>query len=70
MAYSIEAIQDDCYEGTYCLINKLNIRNEKQLERAEADIAFAKVSIWEKSPLINDFSLHHYTEIHRFLFED
>ena len=31
MAYSIEASSDHCYEGTTCLINKLNIRDEEKL---------------------------------------
>lgn len=31
MAYSIDAPSDQCYEGTTCLINKLNIRDETKL---------------------------------------
>jgi len=32
MNYNIDSITDNCYEGTTCLINKLDIRDEKQLE--------------------------------------
>jgi cell filamentation protein len=31
MGYSMDAVTSDCYEGTTCLINKLDIRDEKQL---------------------------------------
>lgn len=31
MAYSVDSISDDCYEGTTCLINKYNIRDESKL---------------------------------------
>ena len=31
MSYSIDVITDDCYEGTSCLINKFDIRDEKRL---------------------------------------
>ena len=30
MPYDIEASTDNCYEGTTCLINKLDIRDEEQ----------------------------------------
>ena len=36
MAYSIEDITEDCYEGTSCLINKLGIRNKEKLKAFEA----------------------------------
>ena len=29
MAYSINALTSDCYEGTTCLINKFDINDEK-----------------------------------------
>lgn len=70
MSYSIDSITDDCYEGTTCLVNKLGIKNEKQLSEIEADITFAKTSKLEETPLKGNFNLEHYKSIHKFLFED
>lgn len=38
MAYSIDSIPDNCYEGTSCLINKLDIRDEEKLNFVESQI--------------------------------
>lgn len=70
MSYSINSITDDFYEGTTCLVNKLGIKNEKQLSEIEADITFAKTSKLEEIPLKGNFDLEHYKSIHKFLFED
>lgn len=70
MGYSIEAGTEGCYEGTTCLINKFDIRDEKKLSNIEAAITFAKASELEKTPIKGKFDLKHYLAIHRFLFED
>ena len=70
MSYSIEAINCDCYEGTNCLINKMNIRDEQQLSQIEADITFAKSSELEQNPICGVFDFEHYRAIHKYLFED
>lgn len=70
MSYSIEPSTSDCYEGTTCLINKFNIRNEEQLSQMEAGITLAKASILEETPISNTFDFEHYKAIHKFLFED
>lgn len=70
MAYNVNSLTDDCYPNTLCLINKFDIRDEKQLSEIEADITFAKSSEWERNPLSESFDLNHYKAIHRFLFED
>ncbi|MBQ8636738.1 MAG: Fic family protein [Clostridia bacterium] len=70
MSYSIDSITDDCYEGTFCLINKLNIRDEKQLEVVESHISLAKISILQQKPLSGNFDFEHYKAIHKFIFED
>lgn len=36
MSYSIESLAADCYEGTSVLINKLDIRNEEELNDYES----------------------------------
>ena len=70
MSYTLNSSSDNCYEGTTCLINKLNIRDEKVLNEIEADITFAKSSLLEKEPIDGNFDFEHYKKIHRFLFSD
>lgn len=70
MGYSMDAVTSDCYEGTTCLINKLDIRDEKQLSMVEADITFAKASYLEQNPIEGNFDFEHYKAIHKYLFED
>ena len=70
MGYSIETLTADCYEGTSCLINKLNIRNDKQLAEFEKQVTFAKYLELEAHPINGAFDFQHYKAIHRFLFED
>lgn len=70
MSYSIEASTDGCYEGTTCLINKLDIRDEFLLAQTESAYTLAKASYLELHPLPGKFDLAHYQSIHRFLFSD
>ena len=70
MGYSIEAITNDCYEGTSCLINKLDIKDEKQLDVMEAHITLAKILILQQTPLDGNFDFEHYKAIHKYIFED
>ena len=70
MAYSIESLTNDCYEGTTCLINKLNIRDERILASVESKITLAKIAVLEENPIEGDLDFNHYKEIHRFIFED
>lgn len=70
MGYSINSSTDNCYEGTTCLINKLNIRDEKILTEVEGRITFAKSSTLEKEPISSTFDFEHYKAIHKYLFDD
>ena len=70
MGYSIDAITEDCYEGTACLINKLGIKDDKKLSEFEAAVTLAKAGTLEKEPIDGNFDTEHYKAIHRFLFED
>ena len=70
MAYSLNPSSDNCYEGTTCLINKLEIRDEKRLSEIEAQITFAKAVMLEESPIYDDFGFEHFKKIHQFLFCD
>ena len=70
MGYSINSSTDNCYEGTTCLINKLNIKDENMLAEIEGRITFAKSSALEKEPVKGNFDFEHYKAIHKYLFED
>ena len=70
MSYSINSFADDCYEGTTCLINKMDIRDEAILSTVEAEITAAKSAILSEIPFKQGFSFDDYKAIHRFLFED
>ena len=70
MGYSIDAITEDCYEGTACLINKLGIKDDKKLSEFEAAVTLAKAGTLEKEPIEGGFDAEHYKAIHKFLFED
>ncbi len=60
----MDAVTSDCYEGTTCLINKLDIRDVKQLSMVEANITFAKASALEQNPIEGNFDFEHYKAIH------
>lgn len=51
MGYSIESSTVNCYEGTTCLINKFDIRNENKASILETDITLAKSIILEHTPI-------------------
>lgn len=70
MAYSIEGSGHACYEGTLCLVNKMDIRDEALLEQAEGEITMLKAAALESHPLPGAFDFAHYKRIHQFLFED
>lgn len=69
MVYSVDPITTDCYEGTTCLINKYDIKDEAKLAELEAMITFAKSSELEQAVLKEGFNENNYTDIHRQLFE-
>ena len=69
MAYSVDSISDDCYEGTTCLINKYNIRDESKLAELEAMITLAITSEMEQVALKDGFNENDYKAIHRQLFD-
>lgn len=58
------------YENTDVLINKLNIRDCKELEVAEADISYIKLLDIDRSTIHGKFDLLHLKSIHKYIFED
>ena len=70
MGYCIDSSADGFYEGTTCLINKFDAKDEETLEALEAAITLEKIAELETNPIMNTFDIEHYKAIHRFLFED
>lgn len=59
-----------CYENTNTLINKLNIRDRKVLQKYEAKITAAKLLALMQKGIIGNFDVNHINSIHKYLFED
>ena len=70
MAYSIDSIPDNCYEGTSCLINKLNIRDEEKLNFVESQITIHKTAELANAQDFGNFDFSHYKAIHKDLFNE
>ena len=66
----IDSSTSNCYEGTTCLINKLDITDENKLKEFEGAVTFAKASELELNPISDTFDVEHYKSIHKYLFED
>lgn len=69
MAYSTDASDNGCYPGTSVLINKLDIRNQAQLEENEALITTVQSLKFELEPFPEELDFAYYRRLHRFLFE-
>ena len=59
-----------CYNDSNVLINKLNIRDEKILQKYEAKITAAKLLALRQEGIIGNFDTEHLVKIHTYLFED
>lgn len=59
-----------CYENSNTLINELNIRDEKLLQKYEAKITAAKLLSFRQKGITGDFDVKHFLDIHTYLFED
>ena len=59
-----------CYPGTNTLVNKLNIKDEKNLSNYEKGVVAVKLMALEKKGITGNFDINHFTSIHKFLFED
>ena len=59
-----------CYPNSNVLINKLDIKNTKDLQYYEAKITAAKSLSLRQQGITGDFDKKHYQEIHKYLFED
>lgn len=70
MSYSIDTLKSDCYDGTFCLINKFDVKDETVLKELETTITLTKITEYSLNPLFNTFDVRHYKGIHKYLFGD
>ena len=70
MPYKLHSSADDCYPGTFCLINKYGIRDEKELSLLESGITAAKSIELLQNPFSGKFDFDHLKAIHKYLFDD
>lgn len=68
--YQVTSLANGCYPGTKILINKLDIRNQGDLDAVESAIVPAKAALWAENPPVDSFDFAHYCTVHKFLFED
>lgn len=59
-----------CYKDSNVLINKLDIHDEKILQKFEAKITAAKLLSLRRKGIIGNFDIEHLKKIHTYLFED
>lgn len=70
MGYSISGTQENCYPGTTVLINKLNIRNQNELDEIERQLfVFASLNI-EKNVIFENVDFEFYKNLHKQLFSE
>ena len=70
MSYSLDSISDGCYPETNTLVNKLNLKDENELDKYETLSSYAKATFLDTHPISSNFDFNHYKSINKFLFED
>lgn len=68
--YSIESSSENCYSGTTVLINKLDIRNQSELDKAEKQITLLRAIQAEQNMILEKPNFQFFKDIHKFLFDD
>lgn len=58
------------YDNSDTLINKLGIKDAKELENAEANYTSLRLRELIETPLEGDFSYDHLLEYHKYIFQD
>ena len=65
-----EGNENYCYPGTAVLKNKLGIKNEEDLARAEREITSLKLAMLYNNPISDVFDFDCLCKIHRIIFSD
>lgn len=68
--YSIEGTHENCYPGTTVLINKLNIKNQKQLDDTERSYVTFTYTDLEKNTEFKNVDFEFYKSLHYRLFSE
>ncbi|MCL2052211.1 MAG: Fic family protein [Lachnospiraceae bacterium] len=69
-SYSYERTADYCYPDSDVLINKLNIKDSKELFIAEREFVSYRVALLLDKPMKGNFDFKHLKAIHKHLFQD
>lgn len=59
-----------CYPNSEVLINKLNIRNQKDLFEAEKELTYIRLKELQDCPIKGNFDFKHLKDIHKYIFQD
>lgn len=59
-----------CYPNSNVLVNKLNIHDNKKLEKIERKLVLLKLYELRQNKKIGNFDIMHFISIHKFLFDD
>lgn len=70
MSYSLDPLQDDCYEGTTVLINKFGIKDDAKLDMVERDITSALIAKAYIEIPFEDVDFDFYKNLHYYVFSD
>lgn len=68
--YNIEGCQDSCYPGSTVLVNKLNIRTQESLTKAESILVTSCSAKVEKEIKFHNVDFEFYKNIHKQIFGD
>ncbi len=70
MSYSLEPLQDGCYEGTTVLINKFGIKDDARLDIIERDITSALIAKAYIEIPFESVDFDFYKKLHYYVFSD
>ena len=70
MAYSMDALQDGCYENSSVLINKFGIKDGTQLNDIEREITGGLIAKALYDISFTDVDFDFYKRLHKYVFED
>ncbi|GHV51870.1 hypothetical protein AGMMS49579_08160 [Spirochaetia bacterium] len=68
--YTYKGSEDYCYPGTAILKNKLGLKGDDVLLKAEREITSIKLLVLYDMPIDGLFNLDHLYNIHKIIFED
>lgn len=70
MYYSLDSTNLNCYDDTFVLINKLNIRSQEELDNVEQTITTINSADIEENQEFIDVDFNFYKALHHQLFND